>query len=96
MACGSSLAAWRALALGLGKVPGPDRLLIEVGERVEKVREKAEPEEPPASAPMIEKMRYRLKTKKGRAIYKSRKETVEPTFRGISAVGVQPSPFYGL
>jgi hypothetical protein len=25
----------------LGKTPGPDRLLIEVGERVEKVREKA-------------------------------------------------------
>ena len=38
------VAARRALALGLGKVPGPDRLLIEEGERWGKVREKAKVE----------------------------------------------------
>ena len=56
------------------------------GRTVADLEKKAEPEEPPASAPMIDKMRYRLKTKKGRAIYKSRKETVEPTFGIIKEV----------
>ncbi|MFA6478730.1 MAG: hypothetical protein WCV67_10460, partial [Victivallaceae bacterium] len=39
---------------------------------------KAEPAPPPPGATVKEKMAYRLKTSEGRAIYKKRKETVEP------------------
>ncbi len=44
------------------------------------MEKKDEPQEPSADAPTIEKTRNRLNTKKGRAIYKARKETVEPVF----------------
>jgi len=47
-----------------------------------------EPSVPDESATFAEKMRYRLKTKKGKEIYKLRKQTVEPVFGIIkSAIG---------
>jgi len=47
-----------------------------------------EPPVPEESAAFAEKMRYRLKTKKGKEIYKLRKQTVEPVFGIIkSAIG---------
>ena len=47
-----------------------------------------EPSVPDESATFTEKMRYRLKTKKGKEIYKLRKQTVEPVFGIIkSAIG---------
>jgi len=47
-----------------------------------------DPPEPDKSATFTEKMKYRLKTKKGKEIYKLRKQTVEPVFGIIkSAIG---------
>ncbi len=47
---------------------------------------KTEPVEPEDDVTIKEKMRYRLKTEVGRAIYKKRKETVEPVFGIIKSV----------
>jgi len=44
------------------------------------------PEAPPLGAPMKEQMTYRLKTPDGRALYKQRKQTVEPVFGVIKEV----------
>jgi hypothetical protein len=41
---------------------------------------------PPPSAPMKEQMAYRLKTPEGKALYKQRKQTVEPVFGVIKEV----------
>ena len=46
----------------------------------------AEPPAPPAGAPIIEKMRHRLRTAAGKAKYALRKQTVEPVFGIIKAV----------
>jgi transposase len=47
---------------------------------VEDLEKKPEPEAPASDAPMEEKMRHRLRTKAGRALYALRKQTVEPVF----------------
>jgi hypothetical protein len=44
------------------------------------------PQEPPADAPSIEKMRRKLKTPEGKAVYKLRKQIVEPVFGVIKSV----------
>lgn len=44
------------------------------------------PEAPPPGAPMKEQMAYRLKTPEGKALYKQRKQTVEPVFGIIKEV----------
>jgi hypothetical protein len=48
--------------------------------------EEGEEEELPAGASGKEKMAHKLRTKCGRAIYKKRKETVEPVFGIIKEV----------
>jgi transposase len=53
---------------------------------VEDLEKKPEPVAPPANAPVDEKMRYRLRTKAGRALYALRKQTVEPVFGIIKEV----------
>jgi len=53
---------------------------------VEDLEKKPEPVAPPANAPVDEKMRYRLRTKTGRALYALRKQTVEPVFGIIKEV----------
>lgn len=45
-----------------------------------------EPEEPPQDATMQDQMRYRLSTKAGKALYRQRKQTVEPVFGIIKSV----------
>lgn len=49
------------------------------------LEERAEPAAPPAGASAKEKMKQRLKTSPGRAIYKLRQQTVEPVFGIIKA-----------
>jgi transposase len=44
------------------------------------------PKAPPASAPAMQKMRYRLKTQAGRKLYALRKHTPEPVFGIIKSV----------
>jgi transposase len=52
------------------------------------LEKKSEPEPPPAGASVSEVMRHRLKSASGKALYKLRKETVEPVFGIIkSALG---------
>lgn len=53
---------------------------------VEDLLKKAEPVPPPDDASVKEIMAFRLKTKEGRAVYKKRKETVEPVFGIIKTV----------
>ena len=53
---------------------------------VEDLEKKPEPQAPAASAPVEERMRYRLRTKAGRALYALRKQTVEPVFGIIKEV----------
>ncbi len=53
---------------------------------VEDLEKKPEPVAPPANAPVDEKMRHRLRTKEGRALYALRKQTVEPVFGIIKEV----------
>ncbi|MEI8218105.1 MAG: IS1182 family transposase [Elusimicrobiota bacterium] len=53
---------------------------------VDDLLKKAEPDAPPENATVKENMAYRLKTKEGRAIYKKRKETVEPVFGIVKSV----------
>lgn len=53
---------------------------------VEDLEKQPEPTAPPANAPVDEKMRHRLRTKAGRALYALRKQTVEPVFGIIKAV----------
>jgi hypothetical protein len=44
------------------------------------LEQKPEPQPPPAGATAEEHMRYRLQTRTGRALYRLRKQTVEPVF----------------
>jgi len=53
---------------------------------VKDLEKKAEPKAPQSSAPLDEQMRYRLRTKAGRALYALRKQTVEPVFGIIKEV----------
>jgi len=53
---------------------------------VEDLEPKSEPEAPAAGASVSEVMRYRLKSKAGKALYKLRQQTVEPVFGIIKAV----------
>ena len=53
---------------------------------VEDLEQKSEPEAPGAGASVSEVMRYRLKTKAGKALYKLRQQTVEPVFGIIKGV----------
>jgi len=58
---------------------------------------KTEPPDPEANATVKEKMIHRLKTEEGRAVYKKRKETVEPAFGIIkSAMGFRSFLLRGL
>lgn len=50
------------------------------GLRVKDMEKKPEPVAPAAQAPMGEQMKYRLSTKKGKRLYRLRKQTVEPVF----------------
>jgi hypothetical protein len=50
------------------------------------LEEKPEPPKPPEDAPFSEKMGHRLQTPEGKAVYKKRKETVEPVFGIIKQV----------
>ena len=47
---------------------------------VKDLEQQAEPVPPPAEACPVEQMRYRLRTKAGRALYRLRQQTVEPVF----------------
>ncbi len=53
---------------------------------VEDLERKPEPEAPPETATVKERMAYRLKTATGRNIYKKRKETIEPAFGIIKSI----------
>ena len=53
---------------------------------VSDLEKKDQPVPPPASAPMKEQMAHRLKTPEGKALYKQRKQTVEPVFGVIKEV----------
>ena len=56
-----------------------------------------EPVPPDKNAVFSEKMKYRLKTKEGKAIYKLRKQTVEPVYGIIkSAIGFREFRLRGL
>jgi len=44
-----------------------------------------DPVPPPPDAPVLERLRYRLRTRAGRAIYRLRQQTVEPVFGIIKA-----------
>ena len=52
---------------------------------VSDLERKPEPEVPPNTASLQEKMAYRVKTTEGRKHYKKRKETIEPAFGIIKA-----------
>lgn len=53
---------------------------------VEDLEKKADPPEPPESSSAVEKMRHKTQTKAGKALYKLRKQTVEPVFGIIKEV----------
>jgi len=53
---------------------------------VEDLEQKADPPEPAEDASAVEKMRHRTQTKSGKALYKLRKQTVEPVFGIIKEV----------
>jgi hypothetical protein len=56
------------------------------GKKVDDLKKKPPPGRPPADMSKKEKMVRKLKTKKGKSIYKKRKETVEPVFGIIKSV----------
>ena len=53
---------------------------------VSDLEEHTDPEPPPDDASIKEKMKQRLRTRKGRALYNLRKQTVEPVFGIIKEV----------
>jgi hypothetical protein len=73
-----------------GNRTGPDvHCAVEKGKHgrsVEDLKKKAPEGRPPANMSKKEKMIRKLKTKKGKGIYKKRKETVEPVFGIIKSV----------
>jgi hypothetical protein len=67
------------------------------GSTVQDLEAHQEPHPPASDATMVEVMRYRLSTTKGKAIYKLRKETVEPVFGIIKeAMGFRRFMLRGL
>jgi len=56
------------------------------GRSVEELEVRPDPPEPPSDASFMEKMTHRVSTASGQAIYKLRKETVEPIFGNIKSV----------
>lgn len=54
--------------------------------RVADLEKRPIPEPPPSDAPMKKRMAYRLKTPEGKALYRLRKQTVEPVFGIIKEV----------
>ncbi len=56
------------------------------GKTVEDLKDKGPKGRPPANMSAKEKMARKLKTKKGKDVYKKRKETVEPVFGIIKSV----------
>ena len=56
------------------------------GMTVAELEKTKDPRAPSAKAPMIDRMKHRLATKKGKALYRFRKQTVEPVFGIIKEV----------
>lgn len=50
------------------------------GKTVADLEKKDDPPPPPEDAPILEKVKHRMSTKKGKALYRLRKQTVEPVF----------------
>lgn len=50
------------------------------GKTVADLEKKDDPPPPPEDAPVLEKVKHRMSTKKGKALYRLRKQTVEPVF----------------
>jgi len=73
-----------------GKKEGPDVYCAvgkgKHGKSVDDLKEKPPTGRPPANMSKKEKMVRKLKTKKGKSVYKKRKETVEPVFGIIKSV----------
>jgi hypothetical protein len=64
---------------------------------VEDLERKPDPQSPPETASVKEKMAYRLKTEEGHRNYKKRKETIEPAFGIIkSALGFRQFLMRGI
>jgi len=53
---------------------------------VEDLERREDPPEPPPEAPRLERMRWRLRTRAGKALYKLRQQTVEPVFGIVKEV----------
>ena len=53
--------------------------------RICDLERREDPTPPPPEAPVLEQLRYRLRTRAGRAIYRLRQQTVEPVFGIIKA-----------
>ena len=53
--------------------------------RVCDLERREDPPPPPPEAPVLDRLRYRLRTRAGRAIYRLRQQTVEPVFGIIKA-----------
>ncbi len=65
--------------------------------RVADLEARPEPVPPPAEASVAERMRYRLATSAGRALYRLRQQTVEPVFGIIKeALGFRRFSLRGL
>jgi hypothetical protein len=84
-----------------GKRQGPEVLCAVEKQNhhhsVKDLEKKDEGEPPPANAPVKEQIAHKLKTSRGKAIYKKRKETVEPVFGIIkSAMGFRQFLLRGL
>jgi hypothetical protein len=56
------------------------------GRTVAQLERQVDPPPPPPGAPMTEQMKYRTRTASGKARYKLRQQTVEPTFGIIKEV----------
>ena len=56
------------------------------GRRVADLERKPEPEDLPEDATTLDKVKHRMRTGQGRALYKLRKETVEPVFGIVKQV----------
>jgi len=81
----------RAEGTAPGMLPTGVRVLGAVGKAkhgrsVEELEVRPDPPEPPPEAPFMEKMAHRVSTASGRALYKLRKETIEPFFGNVKSV----------
>jgi len=75
---------------GEGEKEGPEVFCavekVKHGRKVEDLKKKPPPDEPPENMSAKEKMARKLKTDEGKNVYKKRKETVEPVFGIIKNV----------